>query len=91
MPRRDYGILEGLKMESKGFSINIGSDIGYLCLLADIFYESEHIVRVSQEEGMDKLHITIYPSAKQILDLKFEDFENVLLDAKQRLLKLNRI
>ena len=69
-----------------GFEIIISSDIDYEKLCAEIYFNGEFVAIISQEKGIDKEIIEIYPS-KNMSSWSFNllEFIEILNEAKNKI------
>lgn len=76
----------------KKFRIDIGSDLEYEDLVADIYFEDRFVAMLTQEQGFENLEIEIYPPETQkFWVFKFSEFDEAIQYAKRRLWELRRI
>lgn len=79
-------------MKEINFSFSVGSDDKFEDLVADIGFDTTLVALLTQEEGFDNLRIRIYPPKNQeYWDFRFDEFEQILNEAKQRLWELRKI
>lgn len=70
----------------------MSSDVEFEDLIADIGFENNLVAILTQEEEFQNLRIRIYPPKnKKFWDFRFDEFENIMLQAKKRLWELRKI
>ncbi|MBN9378025.1 MAG: hypothetical protein J0H93_06585 [Chlamydiales bacterium] len=91
------GSLEILKVLGKHnmnnkFTIELSSDLRYEDVVVEIMYNEETVATISQEKGLDKLEIEIFPPCEgKKWMFFFNDFLDALNAAKCFLLKMQKI
>jgi len=78
-------------MTEINFEFTIGSDVDFENLIADIGFENNLVALLTQEDGIENLRIRIYPPKnKEFWDFRFDEFEEAIHRAKQRLSELRQ-
>ena len=78
-------------MINKKFRIEIVGDIDYEDLVADIYFEDQFLLMLSQEKGFENMQIEINTKQNQkLLVFKLSEFEEAINFAKNRLWELRR-
>lgn len=79
-------------MTEKKFEFTVGSDINFENLVADIGFENNLLVLLTQEDGFHNLRIRIYPPEnEEFWDFRLDEFEDIIHKAKKRLWELRKI
>lgn len=79
-------------MTEINFEFSVGSDVDFEDLVADIGFDNNLVALLTQEKGFENLRIRIYPPKNtDFWDFRFDEFEAVLQNAKQRLWELRKI
>jgi hypothetical protein len=75
-------------IHGKGFEIIISSDTQYEKLCAEIYFDSQFVAIITQEESLEMANIEIYsPVNTPQWTFNFSEFFNVLREAKNKLEK----
>ena len=78
-------------MNEKKLEYSVGSDVDFEDLVADIGFEDKLVALLTQEDGFQNLRIRIYPPQNnEFWDFKFDEFENIINKAKNRLAELQK-
>ena len=78
-------------MKEIKFDFSIGSDVDYKNLVADIGFDNNLVVLLTQEEGFENMRIKIYSNSRaECWDFKLEEFEDIIKKAKEKLWILRR-
>ncbi|WP_068469663.1 hypothetical protein [Candidatus Protochlamydia phocaeensis] len=76
----------------KNFEVRLCSDLDYEEMVADIVHKNNTFATVSQEKGIDKMEIEIFPPAKSSSWIFYlDDLINILLSAKKNLTESKKI
>ena len=79
-------------MNEINFEFTVGSDVDYEELIADVGYENNLVVLLTQEAGFQNLRIRIYPPKNaECWDFRFDEFEDIIHRAKKRLWELRKL
>ena len=79
-------------MTEINFEFTVGSDVDYEDLIADIGFEGNLVMLLTQEEGFQNLRIKIYPPKNSnCWDFRLDEFEDIINQAKHRLWQLRKI
>jgi len=75
------------------FRIRICSDLDYEEMVADICYENKFVAMITQENGIDKMEIEIFPSEQTSKSWIFQvdDFLKIIMFAKKRLIEMQKL
>lgn len=75
------------------FRIRICSDVDFEEMVADLIWDNKEVATVIQEKGVDKMEVIIYPPPKDSIswNFPFNDLVKALNEAKERLLKMQKI
>jgi hypothetical protein len=77
---------------SKGFIIEISSDLDYEEMVANILYDEETVAIVSQENGLENLEIEIFKSFdSKSWHFLVEDFLKAILLSKKLLTEKKKL
>lgn len=78
-------------MIEKKFEYSVGSDEEFEDLVADIGFNDNLVAILTQEKGFQNLRIRIYPPKNEMFwDFRFDEFENIVQQAKKRLEELQK-
>ncbi len=74
------------EIKNTKFELSVGGDIDFKDLVADIGFENNLVALLTQEEGFENLRIRIYPPKDgEFWDFRFDQFQEIINRAKQRL------
>lgn len=76
-----------------GFRIRLCSDVNFEEMVADICYEDNTIGTITQENGVDKMEIEIFPPVEGTGSWNFilDDFLEAINSAKECLRKMEKL
>lgn len=79
-------------MDNK-FRILLVSDLDYEEMVADICYQDDTVATITQEKGVDKMEIELFPPFESQSSWKFnlEDFLKALQNAKKCLIESTKL
>ena len=78
-------------MREYNFEYTIGSDPNFEDLVADIGFNSHLVALLTQEGGFQNLRIRLFPPENlEYWDFRFDEFEEILQKAKNRLSELRK-
>lgn len=80
-------------MKETAFKFNIASDIDFFeDLIANIYFDTNLVAILTQENGFENLRIQIYPPEnRETWDFRFDEFEEIIQKAKKRLGELRKL
>jgi hypothetical protein len=69
------------------------SDLDYEEMVADICYNDQTIAMITQENGIDKMEIEIFPPSEEVTSSKYllDEYIQALLSAKEWLIKMQKL
>jgi hypothetical protein len=78
---------------NRKFIIEVCSDLDYEEMVADISYEDHIIAKITQEKGLDRMEIEIFPPTNGIKSwtLPLNDFIESIAFAKKCLIKMKKL
>lgn len=71
---------------SKGFSIELCSDLDFEGMIIDVLYNTEMVASINYENGTDNIEIEISPNSEKFI-FPLDDFLAVLEKAKKLAIK----
>jgi phage pi2 protein 07 len=78
-------------MKENGFDIIISSDIQYEELGAEIYFNTEFVAIITQEQGIEHSIIAIYPPLNgEKWTFNYVEFIQILKDAQNSLIKMKK-
>ena len=78
-------------MEKINLEYSVASDVDFEDLIADIGFDDKLVALLTQEDGFENLRIRLYPPKdREYWEFRFDEFQNVILKAKNRLWELRR-
>lgn len=75
------------------FQLRICSDLDYEEMVADISYDDHTLAMITQENGIKKMEIEVFPPDGKIKSWKFllDDYVSAIISAKQTLIRMQKI
>ena len=72
--------------------ILICSDLDYEKLVADVAYDNQTVATISQENGIDKMEIVIFPpDTIDAWSFPLDEFVEIISFAKKRLVEMQKL
>ena len=79
-------------MNNEKFRIDIVGDLDYEYLIADIYFEDQILMVLTQEDGFQNMRIRIYPPKnKPFWEFKIDDLIAIVNQGKMRLWELRKM
>lgn len=79
-------------MREVNFEFNVGSDVDFDDLIADIGFDDKLVAILTQEEGPEKIRIRLYPPKDSAYwDFPLTELMKIIHNAKNCLLQLRKV